>query len=75
MVGLLDGSFVESMLQSSLTLGSSIMAGTFNKLDKFRTFKKKFTAEVNLANYFIPIFYYLIFIELKPYVSQRVHNK
>ena len=37
------------------------MEGTFNKFDIFNTFKKKFRAEVNFANYFIPIFYWLNF--------------
>ena len=42
------------------------MEGTFNKFDKFSTFKKKFRAEVNFANYFIPIFYWLNFYWIGP---------
>ena len=39
---LFDGGFIESMLYRSLILESSIMKGTFDKFDKFSTFKKKF---------------------------------
>ena len=49
-----DGTFTESMSYSSLSLGSFIMEGTFNKLTKF---KKRFRAEGNFVNYFTPIFY------------------
>ena len=42
------------------------MEGTFNKFDKFSLFKKKFRAEVNFANYFIPIFYWLNFYWIGP---------
>ena len=63
---LLDGSFIESMLQSSLTLGSSIMESTFNKFDKFSTSKKKFSTEVNLRIISFQSFIDLTFIELEP---------
>ena len=42
------------------------MEGTFNKFDKFSLFKTKFRAEVNFANYFIPIFYWLNFYWIGP---------
>ena len=50
---LLDGSFIEStyVIEWLYFRIIGVMEGTFNKFDKFSTFKEKFRAEVNVSNY------------------------